>query len=170
MANRYQDWYKQALSDLKHSKNAKEDGDYDWACFAAHQAAEKAVKALVEFSGGDFWGHAITKLLEDLKAKYEIPFQCIDDARFLDKFYIPTRYPNGFDIGAPVDYYTKNEAEAAYEAAQRIIKFCEGQFPRSREDKGGVGGARATSDTERSENPGCLSFWLPRRRKFFRPQ
>ncbi|MDZ7292578.1 MAG: HEPN domain-containing protein [candidate division KSB1 bacterium] len=34
MANRYQDWYKQALSDLKHSQNAREDGDYDWACFA----------------------------------------------------------------------------------------------------------------------------------------
>ncbi len=129
MPNRYQDWLKQAHSDLKHSQNAREDGDFDWACFAAQQAAEKAVKALIEFFGGEFWGHAITKLLEALKERCEIPEERKDDARLLDKFYIPTRYPNGFDDGAPVDYYTQNEAEAAYEAAQRIIRFCESQIP-----------------------------------------
>lgn len=132
MANRYKDWYRQALSDLKHSRNAREDGDFDWACFAAHQAAEKAVKALIEFYGAEFWGHAISKLLEGLKERCEISDAYIEDALVLDKFYIPTRYPNGFDIGAPVDYYTHQEAEAAYEAAQRIIKFCEGQIFGSR--------------------------------------
>jgi HEPN domain-containing protein len=170
MANRYQDWHKQALSDLKHSQNAREDGDYDWACFAAHQAAEKAVKALIEFSGGDFWGHGITKLLEGLKEKYDIPPQGFDDTRFLDKFYILTRYPNGFDIGAPVDYYTQTEAGAAYEAAQRIIKFCESQIPGSRENFARADRARAAGDTPRAENRGCLSFWLPRGGEFFRPK
>ncbi|MDZ7300918.1 MAG: HEPN domain-containing protein [candidate division KSB1 bacterium] len=131
MANRYQDWYRQALSDLKHSQNAREDGDYDWACFAAHQAADKAVKAVIEFSGGEFWGHAVTKLLEGLKEKYAIPESLLDDARSLDKFYIPTRYPNGFDTGAPVDYYTHKEAEAAYETAQRLLRFCESRLPGS---------------------------------------
>lgn len=130
MANRYQDWYRQALSDLKHSQNAQQDGDYDWACFAAHQAAEKAAKALIEFLGGEFWGHAISRLLEGLKDRYEISGSLVQDALTLDKFYIPTRYPNGFDIGAPVDYYTQQDAKVAYEAAQRIIRFCEGQISR----------------------------------------
>jgi len=41
----------------------------------------------------------------------------------LDKHYIPTRCPNGFDLGAPHDYYTADEARQAIEDAQRIYKF-----------------------------------------------
>ncbi|HUP65832.1 MAG TPA: HEPN domain-containing protein [Thermoanaerobaculia bacterium] len=44
----------------------------------------------------------------------------------LDKHYIPTRYPNGFERGAPTDYYTKAEAEAAIHDAGTIIEFCAG--------------------------------------------
>jgi HEPN domain-containing protein len=106
MTNRYRDWYRQALSDLKHSLESRDAEDYNWACFAAQQAAEKAVKALVEFSLGKSMEHSITKLMEGLKEKYKIPNECFDDARYLDKFYIPTRYPYAFDSGAPVDYYT----------------------------------------------------------------
>ncbi len=128
MPNRYKDWLKQAQSDLQHCRHACEDGDYDWACFAAHQAAEKAVKAVLEFKGGQYWGHAISKLLEGIE-DHTIPEQCMSDALFLDKFYIPTRYPNGFDIGAPVDYYTKKDAEGAYDAAKNILAFCESILP-----------------------------------------
>jgi hypothetical protein len=46
MPSRYKDWLRQAQRDISHAQNALEDGDYDWACFAAQQAAEKAVKAL----------------------------------------------------------------------------------------------------------------------------
>lgn len=129
MGNRYKDWFKQALSDLKHSLHACEDGDYDWACFAAHQAAEKAVKALIEFSGGTYWGHAISKLLTGIEEHFLVTQECKEHALFLDKFYIPTRYPNGFDSGAPVDYYSRKDAEAAYEAAEFIINFCQSHLP-----------------------------------------
>lgn len=134
MGNRYKDWFKQAQSDLKHSHNAQKAGDYDWACFAAHQAAEKAVKALIEFSGGAFWGHSVSKLLEALQEKFDIPDRNKKEALSLDKFYIPTRYPNGFDSGAPVDYYTLQEAQEAYESAKSILSFCESQFPKSGKD------------------------------------
>jgi HEPN domain-containing protein len=66
--------------------------------------------------------------MEALQGKYEVSESCLNDARSLDKFYIPTRYPNGFDAGAPADYYTHQDAEAAYEAAQRIMAFCESQI------------------------------------------
>ncbi|MGH7495993.1 MAG: HEPN domain-containing protein [bacterium] len=72
MPNRHQDWLKQALSDLKHSKNTREDGNYECACFAAQQASEKAVNALIEFFGGE-GGHAISKMLEEIKTRYEAP-------------------------------------------------------------------------------------------------
>ena len=46
MPNRAQDWFLQAEHDLRHAHRAREVDDHDWACFAAQQAAEKAVKAL----------------------------------------------------------------------------------------------------------------------------
>ena len=39
MGNRYLDWFRQAEADLRHAHNSKEDGDYEWSCFASQQAA-----------------------------------------------------------------------------------------------------------------------------------
>ena len=38
MANRYLDWFRQAQSDLQHARNSLKSGDFEWSCFAAHQA------------------------------------------------------------------------------------------------------------------------------------
>ncbi|VUT24809.1 MAG: HEPN domain protein [Candidatus Methanolliviera sp. GoM_oil] len=43
--------------------------------------------------------------------------------RILDQYYIPTRYPNGFDVGAPMDYYTEKQAKGAIEYAEDLIEF-----------------------------------------------
>lgn len=45
MPERSKDWINQAIRDFEVAKSLKESGSYEWACFAAHQAAEKAVKA-----------------------------------------------------------------------------------------------------------------------------
>ena len=37
-----------------------------------------------------------------------------------------SRYPNGFDRGAPTDYYTSAEAEAAIADAHAILEVCRG--------------------------------------------
>lgn len=54
--------------------------------------------------------------------------QLIDMAKELDKHYIPTRYPNGFERGAPVDFYTLKEADQAITNAEGIIEFCRRQI------------------------------------------
>jgi len=128
MSNRARDWLAQAAHDLQHAQHALEDADYDWACFAAHQAAEKAVKALFLLRGGEGWGHSITRLLRDLRQKQTVANELIQAAQRLDKHYIPTRYPNGFDTGAPRDYYTADEAQQAISDAQRIYDFCQQSF------------------------------------------
>ena len=46
MPNRSKDWFNQALRDLEQARDSLQAGRHEWACFAAHQAAEKAVKAL----------------------------------------------------------------------------------------------------------------------------
>jgi HEPN domain-containing protein len=51
----------------------------------------------------------------------------VDRAKALDKHYIPTRYPNGFERGAPVDFYTRAEAERAIADAEAILAYCRHQ-------------------------------------------
>ena len=54
---RPRDWFHQAELDLRAAGDARLSGHYEWACFAAQQAAEKAVKALHESIGVEAWGH-----------------------------------------------------------------------------------------------------------------
>jgi HEPN domain-containing protein len=36
----------------------------------------------------------------------------LQEAKTLDKYYIPTRYPNAWSEGAPEDYYTREDGES----------------------------------------------------------
>lgn len=126
---RSKDWLRQAEADLRHARNSLTLGDYEWSCFSAQQAAEKAVKALFQVLHLDAWGHTVSLLLANLPEQVAVPKGMIDKAKVLDKHYIPARYPNGFDMGAPTDFYTLGEAEVAVEIAGEIIEFCKGYLP-----------------------------------------
>jgi HEPN domain-containing protein len=130
MGERSLDWMKQAEADYRHARNSRSMGDCDWACFAAHQAAEKAVKACFQKLHGDAWGHTVSLLLAQLSKEVVVRDHLIDQAKVLDKHYIPTRYPNGFDAGAPTDLYTSAEADNAIAIAGEIIEFCKGLLGR----------------------------------------
>jgi HEPN domain-containing protein len=125
MADRHADWLRQARRDLAHAEHSTGVGDYEWACFAAQQSAEKALKALYQWLKAVAWGHSVTMLLTNLPDEYRPGEELVDRARALDKHYVATRYPNGFERGAPLDYYTRAEAERSMEDAERIIRFCE---------------------------------------------
>lgn len=124
MANRAADWLAQAAHDLQHARNALSTGDYDWACFASQQSAEKSVKALLLHSGGEGWGHSVTRLLVDLKAGLSVPEDILAASRRLDKHYIPARYPNGFASGTPSEYYADDDARQAIADAETVHNFC----------------------------------------------
>ncbi len=132
MSNRYADWLRQAEADLRHARHSLDQGDFEWSCFAAHQAAEKALKAVFLRMGMDAWGHTITVLIGNLpKTVNPTPEALVNDARILDKYYIQTGYPNGFDSGAPMDFYTSEEAQSAIQKAEAILEFCRHQIDRS---------------------------------------
>ena len=118
MPERWRDWLAQARRDLNHALHACEDEDFEWSCFSAQQGAEKAVKAVFLYLHGESWGHSIFALLKALNKKIEVSERLIEAAKSLDKHYIPTRYPNGFDSGIPGDYYTKKDAQEAIKNAQ----------------------------------------------------
>lgn len=123
--NRANDWLTQATRDLDEAKWNLTGEFYEWACFSAQQAAEKAVKGLCDELKQEGWGHAINKLLISLQKLTSIPSELIEKAKKLDRYYIPTRYPNGFEQGAPMDYYMKDDAQEAIKYAQEIIHFCQ---------------------------------------------
>jgi len=126
MPNRWRDWLAQAKRDLNHAVHACEDEDFEWSCFSAQQGTEKAVKAVFLYLHGESWGHSVFALLKALGDKIEVSERLIEAAKNLDKHYIPTRYPNGFDSGMPGEYYTKKDAQEAIKNAREIIEFCEG--------------------------------------------
>jgi len=124
MASRVQDWLRQAEHDLSVARTTSAAGQHDWACFAAQQAAEKALKALYQHHHSEGWGHVLSRLVGGL-LDHEPGLASLDEAaRILDKYYIPTRYPNGLEAGAPADAYTPIESAMTIGYAQDIIHFC----------------------------------------------
>jgi HEPN domain-containing protein len=130
MAERSRDWFRQAEADLRHARNAREDADYNWSAFAAHQAVDKAIKAVFQRHHLDAWGHTLSVLLVNLPEDLRPPTELVDQAKELDKHYIPTRYPSGFERGAPVDFYTRREADLAIANGEAILEWCRRQVAR----------------------------------------
>ena len=124
MANRAQDWLAQAQRDLEHARLDLGASFHEWACFSAHQAAEKALKALFQHLNGEAWGHSVKRFLDELTPSIEGTAELLDCARILDRYYIPTRYPNGFDYGIPADYYTETDSRQAIDCAEAILRLC----------------------------------------------
>ncbi len=131
MANRATDWLKQAERDLKQAKASQSLESFEWACFAAHQAAEKAVKALHLSQGQEALEHVIARLLSELPDTIEVPALLKQKARVLDNFYIPTRYPNSHAEGAPFEHYGPLQSEEAIRYAGEILDFVRAQMARA---------------------------------------
>ena len=123
MPNRSNDWFRQAVRDLEQAEDSRKSDRHEWACFAAHQAAEKAVKALHLFLGQEAWGHVVARLLNELPEDIPVPSLLIEQGRVLDSFHIPPRYPNGHPEGAPFEHYGPLQSEEAIRYAGEIIAF-----------------------------------------------
>lgn len=130
MTDRSKDWFAQAVRDLEQARASQRDDRHEWACFAAQQSAEKALKALHLSMGQEVWGHVIRELLEDLHTDEVRPL--IDKARALDAFYIPTRYPNGHASGASFDHYGKLQSDQAISYAEEIVAFARARLAEAR--------------------------------------
>ena len=101
---------------------------YPAACFNSQQAAEMALKALLQSRHVDAWGHMLTKLLTKVPEDVIVPDKVHAAAAVLDRMYTPTRYPNGFEEGVPRDYFRASDADDALAKAKVIIAFCRGSM------------------------------------------
>lgn len=124
--NRYRDWFQQARANLDHARTSAEVGHYSWACFAAQQAAEAALKGMHLREGQIAWGHSLIDLLGELPGAEAPPETLLDAARSLDQFYIPTRYPDAHPAGSAARHYTAENAASAVRWAEEILGYAEG--------------------------------------------
>lgn len=121
---RIADWLKQADAALSQARDSKRDGHYWASCFFAHQAAEYAAKALLESFGVEARGHSISSLLDKARELgVEITEEIRRKALNLDRHYLQSRYVNTFYSGAPVDYYTLEDAERALVEAEELVRY-----------------------------------------------
>ena len=134
MVRRAADWLRQALRNLRSARVNMEAGLYEEACFESHQAAEKALKALLQGIGVERRGHALLYLYREAEARgVRAPGDLVSCLLELDKHYIPSRYPNAFPEGAPADYYTLEDARRCIACAEAVVKWVEERLREVRE-------------------------------------
>ena len=118
-------WFKTAEDDLDSAKILRENRKFAHSCFHAQQAGEKALKAVYYFADADPWGHSIKKLIDDLKPVSVQLFKQLEDlsrmAIVLDRYYIPTRYPNGLPDITPDVAFTKEDADSGIKYSRKLI-------------------------------------------------
>lgn len=119
-------WFDTAASDLDTAKILISNGKFAHSCFHAHQAAEKAIKSVWYFVGEDPLGHSIQKMIDDLQycslEVYEKLKVILKEGKLLDRYYIPTRYPNGLPDITPDMAYDEDDANACIEKADKILR------------------------------------------------
>ena len=114
-------WVGEARSDLRHAKASLELGDYNWACFAAQQAAEKALKALAMHVLGEHpRGHDLLRIYRALKGQgVELRVGEAGLSR-LSAYYTIARYPNA-GIERPSEEITAEQAREAIGVAEAVL-------------------------------------------------
>jgi HEPN domain-containing protein len=126
MVDRSKDWFAQAERDLDHARSSQKEDRHEWACFAAQQSAEKAIRALHLSLKQEAWGHVVARLLGELPLP--VPEDLVEKAKVLDGFYIPTRYANGHPEGAPFEHYGIIHSKDAINYASEILEFVRSQM------------------------------------------
>ena len=120
-------WLSQAQADLRAAENSLKAASFEWACFQAQQAGEKALKAIWQFFAYEPWGHSLTRLVEEFpdEAVRADLMLFLSQAKRLDKLYIPTRYPNGLPDSIPAEVFTAEEAQEAISMAKQLADLAD---------------------------------------------
>ena len=128
-------WLKQAIHDFKVAQKHSADLFSSDACFMAEQTAQKALKAFLYFSGERFIHfHSVTKLVSICTQKESSFLKWVDQAKLLDKYYIPTRYPDALpEPAVPYEEFTQNEAKEAVESARQILEQVKNKIIKSQD-------------------------------------
>ncbi|RKY57110.1 MAG: hypothetical protein DRP94_09690 [Candidatus Latescibacterota bacterium] len=123
---RAQDWLREAEAELDAAQSLLDGKHWSWCCFTCQQAAEKALKAVCEFLRIPQFGHNLNMLVQAIAAQRAVSDSIRTACARLNRYYIPTRYPNAFDRGAPADQFLEEDAHQALEDTREVVKFAQG--------------------------------------------
>lgn len=117
-------WLLQGEQDLNDAEFNLSGKRYNVACFLAQQSAEKALKAYLFSKGAEeVWGHSVAELCKDAQTFDHTFIELNQKAGPLDKYYIPTRYPNALPGGIPSEAFDEDDAKRAILLAKEVIDF-----------------------------------------------
>lgn len=125
------DWLQEAEADLKHAKNCLKLESYNWACFAAQQSAEKALKAFImAFTRKrPLYTHDLIKLHNEAKSKLKLPYEITEHLGELSSYYTLARYPNA-GLTRPSVGISKTQTERAITMAEKVLRAVKHVFQR----------------------------------------
>ncbi len=131
-----QRWFRQSEDDYRFVKWLKSEGDFfDKGCFMAQQSGEKALKSCLYATGKRrVIGHSLYEMADKLSKQDSRFKKIISESKRLDRYYIPTRYPNGIPGGSPFQVFDKEDLNKAFEDLKMIVESCR-QFL---EDQGAI--------------------------------
>jgi HEPN domain-containing protein len=120
--------WRQARRDIGHASRAMAQGDHDWACLAAQQAAEKALKAVLLVAGRPALPqHNLNRIFDALVgagvADAQAKAQLQRHLTYLTLAFGFSRYPDAQTESAPADLVTQDQAEQALHGAEEILAY-----------------------------------------------
>ena len=119
-----QEWLFYALSDLR---SAEQSDINHQVCFHSQQTAEKSLKAVLAWKNQvipkthSIWNltNTVIKTVANLSNKESL----LDKARFLDQFYVPSRYPDALPGSLPEGLPSSSDAQKSLVAANRFYQL-----------------------------------------------
>ena len=118
-------WLVFAREDLRMAELALAEGIFNQVCFHAQQCVEKAIKGWLEQQGRiPPRTHRMADLLALLPP--DLMGELNDALRLLDRFYIPTRYPDALPGMLPEGMPGQRDAEEALNLARDALQRVEG--------------------------------------------
>ncbi len=122
---RVKDWLEQAKRTISSAEHSLKGGFYEDASYLSHQAAVLAVIGLLIRLGEVETGSSVYYMLKKVKGSTQ---EVLHNARVLDTYYLPSRYPYCFEKGTPKDYFDEETAKEAIESAKSVLEFVEKQL------------------------------------------
>ncbi len=121
-------WLRQAEHNLMVAESNFKAGFYSDACFMCEQAAQMALKTYLIFTTGRpiAWERSIQTLARRCRQYDEEFEEAIEYGKILDRYYIPTRYPDALSPPAvPYETYIEKDASEAISFSRKIMRIAE---------------------------------------------
>jgi HEPN domain-containing protein len=116
------DWLAEAKADFRHAMQAYRSDSHNWACFAAEQAAEKAIKAFLIGVLRKRLIHTndLTALHRQTRGRLKMLQVTTNGLAELSAYYTGARYPNS-GLNRPSVSITATQARRAIRTARGVL-------------------------------------------------